>query len=167
MGARLLLLLSAYSPLLLIIGIRDHNTRQSWWLIGTGLLLALGLPIVIAAAVWLGHSQTMHVTSVHDAAAEVSGYLTSFILPFVSRAGPTGRDLLAYGLFGVFLATAYLQSGKLALNPWIFFARHRIYEVDFGNGPELVLARHAPSTGDDLTLSRLTRGLYFKRGGTP
>jgi hypothetical protein len=166
MGSRLLLLLSAYSPLVLIIGIRDHNAHQSWWLIGIGVLFALGLPVVIAAASLLGHPQPGRVVSAREAAEEVSGYLTSFILPFATLSAPTGRDLVAFAAFGVFLAAAFLQSGRLALNPWLFFARHRVYEVHLGNTPELVLARRAPSAGDDLRLTRLARGLYYARGGT-
>jgi hypothetical protein len=166
MGARLLLLLSAYSPLVLIIGIRDHNTRQSWGLIGVGLLLALGLPVVIAAAGLLGHPQLARVGSAADAAEEITGYLASFILPFATLSAPSGRDLVAFAVFGVFLAAAYLHSGKLALNPWLFFVRHRVYDVDVGNGPELVLARRAPSAGDELTLTRLAHGLYYARGAT-
>jgi len=164
MGARLLLLISAYSPLVLIIGIRDHNTPQSWWLIGIGLLLALGLPIVVIAAGLFGHPQLARIGSAADAAEEVAGYLASFILPFATLSAPTGRDLVAFAVFGVFLAAAYLHSGRLALNPWLFFARHRIYEVNVGNGPELLLAHRAPSVGDELKLMRLVRGLYYARG---
>jgi len=163
MGARLLLLISAYSPLVLIIGIRDHNTPQSWWLIGIGLLLALGLPIVVIAAGLFGHPQLARVGSAADAAEEVAGYLASFILPFATLSAPTGRDLVALAVFGVFLAAAYLHSGRLALNPWLFFARHRIYEVNVGNCPELLLAHRAPSVGDELKLMRFVRGLYYAR----
>jgi len=70
-------------------------------------------------------------------------------------------------VFGVFLAAAYLHSGRLALNPWLFFARHRIYDVDVGNGPELLLAHCAPSAGDELMMTRLARGLYYARGAKP
>lgn len=165
MGARLLLLVSAYSPLLLIIGIRNSDPHESWWLVGGGLLLAAGLPVVILAATLLGHPQPTRVVSATDTAEEVSGYLTSFILPFATLSAPTGRDLVAFAVFGVFLAAAYLHSGRLALNPWLFLARHRLYDVDLGNGPELVLARHAPSGGDELSLTRMARGLYYSRGG--
>lgn len=168
MGARFVLLLSAYSPLVLVVGIRDHNSRQSLWLILLGLVLAVGLPVVIAAATMLGHPQLSRIQSSGDAAEEVTGYLASFILPFATLSAPSGRDLVAFAVFGVFLAAAYLQAGRLPLNPWLFFARHRVYEVDIGNGPELVLAHRAPSAGDELNLTRLARGLYYAyaRGAT-
>jgi hypothetical protein len=166
MGARLLLLLSAYSPLVLVVGIRDHNSRQSLWLILLALVLAVGLPVVIAAASLVGHPQISYIQSSGDAAEEVTAYLASFILPFATLSSPSGRDLVAFAVFGIFLAAAFLQAGKLALNPWLFFARHRVYDVDVGNGPELVLAHRAPSAGDELKLTRLARGLYYARGAT-
>lgn len=107
--ARLLLLASAYSPLPIILGLRDHNSRQSWWLIGAGVALALGLPLVVLLAVRLGQPSTAQATSVTSAAEEVSGYLVSMILPFATLSAPTARDLAAFGLFGAFLAAAYLQ----------------------------------------------------------
>jgi hypothetical protein len=167
MAARLILLLSAYSPLVLIIGIRNQNPRQSWWLIGIGLLFALGLPLVIVAARSVVHPQVVRVDSARNAAEEVTGYLTSFILPFATLSTPSGRDLVAFAVFGIFLAAAYLHSGRLALNPWLFFAGHRPYDVDFGHGAELVLAHRAPSAGDELILTRLGRGVYYARRATP
>jgi hypothetical protein len=164
--ARLLLLASAYSPLLIVIGVRDHNAGQSWLLIGLGLLFAAGLPAVVAVALRFGHSLQARAEGVNDLAEEVSGYLVSFVLPFATLSAPNGRDLAAFAVFAVFLFAAYLQSGRLAVNPWLFFSRHRIYEVDLGGGPELVLARQAPASGDDLTLDRLSRGLYYGRKGT-
>ena len=161
MIARLLLLLSAYSPLVILLGIRDHNTTQSWILIGIGAAMTLGLPCVIALARKLTQPLPAVVTSTQDVAQEVTGYLTSFILPFATMSALTGRDLIALGLFGVLLAVAYLQSERLALNPWLYFARRRILELDIGNGSELLIARQVPTAGDEVTLTRLARGLYY------
>lgn len=161
MVARLLLLLSAYSPLVILIGVRDHNTTQSWVLIGVGAAMTLGLPCVIALAGKLTQPLTAVVTSTQDVAQEVTGYLTSFILPFATMSALTGRDFLALGLFGALLAVAYLQSERLALNPWLYFARRHILELDIGNGSELLIARQAPTAGDEVTLTRLARGLYY------
>jgi hypothetical protein len=159
--ARLLLLLSAYSPLVILIGVRDHNSAQSWSLIGLGALLTLGLPCVIVLAGRLTQPFPAVVVSAQDAAQEVTGYLTSFILPFAMMSALTGRDFIALGLFGVLLAIAYLQSERLALNPWLYFARRRILELDLGNGAELLITHRVPSEGDELTLTRLSRGLYY------
>jgi hypothetical protein len=161
MIARLLLLLSAYSPLVVLIGVRDHNAAQSWVIIAIGAVLTLGLPCVIALARKLTQPLTAVVVSTQDAAQEVTGYLTSFILPFATMSALTGRDFIALGLFGVLLAVAYLQSQRLALNPWLYFARRRILELDIGNGAELLIARQVPTKGDELTLTRLARGLYY------
>ncbi len=161
MIARLLLLLSGYSPLVILIGIRDHNAAQSWMVIAVGVVLALGLPGVIALARTLTRPFPAVVVSAQDAALEVTGYLTSYILPFAMLSALTGRDLIALALFGVLLVVAYLQTGRLALNPWLYFVRRRILEFDIGNGRELLLARHLPAGGDELSLLRLARGLYY------
>lgn len=161
MIARLLLLLSGYSPLVILLGIRDHDAVQSWVIIAVGIVFAAGLPAVIALARTTTQPMPARVVTARDAALEVAGYLTSYILPFAMLSALTGRDLIALGLFGILLVVAYLQSGRLALNPWLYFARRRILEIDIGNGPELLLAPHLPTTGDDLSLLRLTRGLYY------
>lgn len=161
MIARLLLLLSGYSPLVILLGIRDHDAAQSWAVIAVGIVFALGLPAVIALARAVTQPMSAQVVTAEDAALEVTGYLTSYILPFAMLSALTGRDILALALFGILLAVAYLQSGRLALNPWLYFARRRILELDIGNGPELLLASHLPTTGDELSLLRLARGLYY------
>src|SRR3954471_7195555 len=161
MIARLLLLLSGYSPLVLLLGVRNHNAAQSWTIIAVGVLFALGLPCVVALARTVTQPFPALVVSAQDAALEVTGYLTSFILPFAMLSALSGRDLIALALFGVLRAVPYLQSGRLVLNPWLYFARRRILELDIGNGRELLVAPHLPTSGDEVSLLRLTRGLYY------
>src|SRR3954463_10845970 len=129
MIARLLLLLSGYSPLVLLLGVRNHNAAQSWTIIAVGVLFALGLPCVVALARTVTQPFPALVVSAQDAALEVTGYLTSFILPFAMLSALSGRDLLALALLGVLRGVASRRWGGLVLTRWLYSPRRRILEL--------------------------------------
>lgn len=157
---RLLLLLSSYSPLPLLIGIRDYNSGQMWVLFALAALFALALP-----ALWLAKRRTTEraqrvITEVSSDGDEVAGYLMSYILPFVSLSQPTGRDLIAFAVFGLFLLAAYLQAGRVPVNPWLLLVRARTWRIGTGTDNFMLLARTEPVPGDVFKAVRVTQGLY-------
>jgi hypothetical protein len=163
MPSRLLLLVSAYSPLLIVLGIRDHNTRQSLTLVAIGLLMAACLPFVIWRALKANEPRSLDDAPFLEVSQNVAAYLVTFILPFVGLSAPSARDLIAFAVFGVFLFAAYLQAEQLALNPWLLLWRRRIYSFGAEGDRNLLISRCRPSPGETITAVRLARSLYYAR----
>ena len=160
---RLLLLLSAYSPLPLLIGIRDHDSNQMWVLIALAVVLALALPAVYLVKAQTTNPAQLTIGLISSDPDEIAGYLMSYILPFVTLSSPTARDLIALAVFAVFLIGAYLQSGRVPVNPWLLLARVRPWRVNSGADTCLLLSRTEPAPGDVYDAVRIVRGLYYGR----
>lgn len=160
---RLLLLLSGYSPLPLLIGIRDHSTIQMWVLFAIAVLLALMLPLVFVVKRSSTSRVDLSIVEPNSDGDEMAGYLMTFILPFVTLSSPSGRDLIAFAVFGVFVIAAYLQAGRVPVNPWLLLVRLRTWRIGSGSDSYMLLSRTEPVTGDVFDAVRIVRGLYYGR----
>jgi len=159
--ARLLLLSSAFSPLVLVLGVRDHNTSQSWILISISIVMAFGLFFAMLRSRRFIAPVLISLNSVEDTSDEVTGYLAAYILPFAVLTAPTRRDLFAFGIFMFLLVVAYLQSSKLAVNPWLYFLRLKMYSGRLLSEEVLVISRIRPTEEDTIAMYRINKGLYF------
>ena len=98
MLGRPLLFLSSYAPLFALLAIRFE---QRWLWISCTVLAVLGV-----VSLWLllrldaRSSPGPHtLVSSRDAGVEAAGYLATYLLPFLTVATPTIRDVIAYAGF--------------------------------------------------------------------
>jgi hypothetical protein len=92
----------------------------------------LALRLACAALCFVGLLDTIHftrrtksglephdvtITSSEDTGGEVSGYLASYLLPFVTVPSPEWRDLVGYALFLVVALVIYVRSNLVRVNP--------------------------------------------------
>lgn len=131
-----LLAASAYSPAVILTGVRVGGPVMSAAVIAVGLAMAAGLMAVLGRGRRRSATEPLRVLSVSDRGPEAAAYLPTFLLPFlvVNDAGP--RDLAALGLFALLLVYVSAQTDLLALNPWLFVTGRRLVQatVDRGNG---------------------------------
>jgi hypothetical protein len=151
MISRLLLTVSAYSPLAILTGIRVTDAFLSWALIGGGVLAGLCLYLNLWHAGSANPADPLRVVEVTDLAGDFPSYLMTYLLPFVVVVHPSPRDLVALGVFGLLLLYVSFQSSTVAVNPWIYVIGLRLYSgrIDRGAGgtdEALLLSRRKPAT---------------------
>jgi hypothetical protein len=151
MISRLLLTVSAYSPLAILIGIRMTDTRLSWALIVGGVLAGLCLYLNLWHAGRANPADPLRIVDVTDRAGDFPSYLMTYLLPFVLVVNPSSRDLVALCVFGLLLLFVSFQSSTVAVNPWIYVIGLRLYNgrIDrgaAGTDEALLLSRRKPST---------------------
>jgi hypothetical protein len=154
------LFLCSYAPLFLILAIRFTT---HWLEILCGSLFAVGLfgglAVVLRYRGVSGRSWT--ATRVEDRGAEVSGYLASYILPFVVVPEPSWRDLVGYAIFFVVAATIYIRSGMLQINPTLYLFGWRVFAVSLGERwTGYALARGSLARGDSVEVRRVTEHVF-------
>ena len=130
---RIRLFLSSYSPLFLIAVVRFDIV---WLQVTCGVLAGIGAVtgwLVIHAHGQLAR-QPLNVTRTEDRGADVAGYLATYLLPFVTVAQPSARDLVAYGTFLLVSCVVYVRSNMVQINPtlYVFGWTVRIAEVEQG-----------------------------------
>ncbi len=120
--------LSSYALLFVILAIRF---TQPWLEIVCGAFAVLGL--VSGYRVIRSHRdiepEPLTTGKINDLGGEVAGYLATYLLPFVTVADPTSRDLVGYFLFLIVTGVIYVRS-SLVQHPTLYLLGWRVASVE-------------------------------------
>jgi len=155
-------LLSSYAPLFAILVLRLDSAQVS---VGCGALAAIGLLSTISLLGGVGRlePEPHKVDAVVDRGPEVAGYVATYLLPFVTVAEPSGRDLLAYGAFLVVSGIIYVRSSMMAVNPLLYLLGFRVVSITNGTGLDAFLVcRARPEPGTIVRASEVVPGVLFR-----
>jgi hypothetical protein len=163
MLGRPLLFLSSYAPLFGLLAIRFE---QRWLWISCVVLAALGV-----TSLWLllrldaRQSPGPHLlASVKEAGGEAAAYLAAYLLPFLTVATPTVRDVLAYAGFLLVAAVIYMRSGVVQVNPLLYLLGYRVLSITDDHGLNAyMITRHFPPAGDRVLATRFRDDVLVDR----
>jgi hypothetical protein len=163
MLGRPLLFLSSYAPLFALMAIRFE---QRWLWISCTILAVLGV-----ISLWLllrldaRSSPGPHtLASVKDAGGEAASYLATYLLPFLTVATPTARDVLAYAGFLLVAATINLRSAVVQVNPLLYVLGYRVLSVTDDHGLHAyMVTRHRPPAGNRVLATRFRDDVLVDR----
>lgn len=158
-----LLFFSSYAPLFGLLAIRFEQPLL--W-IPCAALAALGV-----GALWfllhLDARQSLgpHVlASAQDAGPEAASYLASYLLPFLTVATPTPRDVVAYVGFLLVAASIYLRSSVVQVNPLLYLLRYRVLSVTDDQGLRAyMITRRAVTSGSTVLATRFRDEVLIDR----
>jgi hypothetical protein len=129
---------SAYSPLLLLLAIKEFALGQRW----------LPLALLAAAAVsgffsWAAlqdrftpSSSSFPVRRVDAADIGLGVYMTTFVLPFIAVTGATATDILVLVLFFALVGLLLVHSRTLLPNLVLILLRYRWRLVTLDDGDQ-------------------------------
>jgi len=163
MLGRPLLFLSSYAPLFALLAIRFE---QRWLWISCTVIAVLGV-----VSLWLllrldaRSSPGPHtLASVKDAGGEAASYLATYLLPFLTVATPTVRDVLAYAGFLLVAATISLRSPVVQVNPLLYVLGYRVLSVTDDHGLQAyMVTRRRPPAGDRVLATRFRDDVLVDR----
>ena len=163
MLGRPLLFLSSYAPLFGLLAIRFE---QRWLWISCTVLAVLGV-----VSLWLllrldaRSSPGPHtLASARDAGVEAAGYLATYLLPFLTVATPTVRDVIAYAGFLLVAAVINLRSAVAQVNPLLYLLGYRVLSVTDDHGLHAyMITRHPHPAGDRVLATRFRDDVLVDR----
>lgn len=143
------LFLGSYVLLFVLLAIR-FQTR--WLVISCIVLAAIGLLNmlwIVFVVTRKTESEPIRVAGVTDAGSDVAGYLATYLLPFLTVAAPTVRDVIAYVIFLLVTGLVYVRSEMTQINPTLYLLGKRVVAIttDKGWSGHLV-STSAPHVGD-------------------
>ena len=149
-----LLFFSSYAPLFGLLAVRFE---QRWLWISCAVLATLG-----AGSLWLllrldaRSSPGPHlVESTRDAGPEAASYLASYLLPFLTVAMPTIRDIIAYAGFIVVAGSIHLRSSVVQVNPLLYLLGYRVLSVTDDHGLRAyMVTRRTVASGSTVLATR-------------
>ncbi len=95
----------------------------------------------------------------------MAGYVATYLLPFVTVAQPSGRDLLAYGAFLAVSAIIYVRSSMVAINPLLYLLGFRVANIAGPRGLDaFLICRDRPAAGTTVHAVEVVPGVLFRKG---
>lgn len=134
---------SSYSPMLVVLAIRFDGATLRATCAGLAAVGLLYLAVVVGVVPRFSSARPYTLTEVTDASAEVAGYLASYLLPFVTVASPSARDLIGYAIYGLVVGVIFVRSDLARINPALYLVGYRVASVSVkdGGGRYLVCRR--------------------------
>ena len=146
--ARARLFLSSYAALFGILAIRFDGLALRLACLGLFLVGLLDTLRITQLAKSATEPYEIQIQSSEDTGGEVSGYLASYLLPFVTIPSPGWRDLLAYGLFLAVGLVIYVRSNLVRVNPTLYLFGYRVLKVQYNvTKQQYLVARVTPQDG--------------------
>jgi hypothetical protein len=171
MLGRPLLFLSSYAPLFGLLAIR-FTPRWLW--ISCLVLAVLGVAsLYLLLRLDAASSQASHtLVSVRDAGAEAATYLAAYLLPFLTVAEPSVRDILAYAGFLLVAAVINIRSAAVQVNPVLYLLRYRVLSVTWVTDESVtdkksfhayMITKHSRYEGDKVKVTRFSDDVLVDR----
>jgi hypothetical protein len=163
MLGRPLLFLSSYAPLFGLLAIRF---QPRWLWVSCTVLAVLGvaalcLLLKLNARAAPGPYQ---LASVSDDGAEAASYLAAYLLPFLTVATPSARDVVAYAGFLIISAAIYLRSSLIQANPLLYLLGYKVLSIVDSNGVHAyVITRQAMRAGGNLQATKFKDDVLVDR----
>lgn len=161
--------LSSYAPLWLMLGLRFDPLWLSGVLISVSLLCGGVVGFLVTRSAAERPSSTT-LTVVGDGGSEVSGYIASYLLPFLTIGDPGAREFAMYGVFLLVAGLVYVRSGLMQVNPTIYMFNRGVKRATIaarggGTAEVFVITRRNLRAGDRVHAERFSDRVYIHHEG--
>lgn len=168
----ILLFISAYSPLFVILAVKDFDFKTTHCflhpiLIGIMLCITF-LSIIILFAIFRSIKQgnmCVEVVSVKNRSTDLINYTIPYILSFIGVDLSKPEDIISISIFLLIMLLLTITTKSIFLNPILAMAGYGLYDLDYKFDGKtystIILSEHEMYTGDRFYIRSLTRFLYF------
>ncbi|XVQ86128.1 hypothetical protein ACQP2K_01470 [Microbispora siamensis] len=152
-ATRARLFVVSYVPLIAIFAAR--SAPHWWWTVALSVLAVAGA----FDGWWLVRgarkrsNATMKVTKVEDQGSAVSGYLATYLLPFLTELPAGWGDGLSYFLYFGTAFVIYVRSDLAVVNPTLYLLGWRIYRAGLNDRDTLLVTRIPVSVGQKVRVA--------------
>lgn len=168
----ILLFISAYSPLFLILAVKDFDFKTThhlkhpipiYILLGVT-ILSIVLLFVTVANIKRGN-MVVTVKSVKNRSIDLINYTIPYMLSFFGIDLSKLEDVISITIFLLILLLLTIKSKSVFINPILALAGYGLYDLDYDYEQKsfstIVISRHELHTGERYYIRSLTRFLYF------
>lgn len=174
--AALAIFISSYSPLAVILLIKDLDEKtfipQHPWVAGSLLAVALiSVPVVLIAASSVKHGNSVTVVRVSNQSGELVNYSIPYMISFFEFSLGEWKALISFGLFLALMFVLTVRTQNIFINPILALVGYGLYDVEFTSAgvtqQATFLARRSLFAGDIARVRQLSRFLYLVTSPRP
>ncbi|MEV4473935.1 hypothetical protein [Nonomuraea sp. NPDC049504] len=147
-GTKARLFIVSYVPLIGIFAAR--SAPHWWWTISLSILAIVGVVDGwrLVRTAQKRSSAYMTITSVEDQGSAVSGYLATYLLPFLGELPNGWGDGIAYFLYFATAFVIFLKSNLGVVNPTLYILGWRVSRVALNGRGTLLVSRKSVRVGE-------------------
>lgn len=170
----ILLFISAYSPLALILAVKDFdfeyilNFRHPiaiYVLLGLSLLSILLLFYSIKAT--KRGNMPVKIIEVQNRSVDLINYTIPYIVSFFGFDLSKMDDVISLALFMLLMLLLTIKSKSVFLNPILLIAGYNLYDLKYEfnktQASKIILSKHELKKGEQYYIRSLTRFLYLAK----
>lgn len=167
----ILLFLSAYSPLMIILIIKDIDTSE-YWLFRTPILSGILFLIAVSSSIItlqvvksVDEGLPATITKAANKSGDMFGYTIPYMLSFMKVDLSDWQTALGLSVFLCVLFIMAYRTQTVFINPILAISGYMLIDCTFKRGNEeiqaMVITRRPISIGDSCQLERLSHYLYI------
>ncbi|PRQ81642.1 hypothetical protein CMT60_00710 [Elizabethkingia anophelis] len=168
----ILLFISAYSPLFLILAVKDFDFNKTHYfkhpiviytMLGIALLSVI-LLFVTVAYMDRGNMPVM-IKSVKNRSVDLINYTIPYIVSFFSFDLSKTEDMISLSIFLLLMLLLTIKSKSVFMNPILLLAGYNLYDLEYEFDGKtcstIVISKEEMYTGERFYIKSLTRFLYI------
>lgn len=170
--ASILLFFSAYSPLFVIIGVKDFDYEQEhWFLHPIPIYILLGLTILSIVFLVFTISRMnrgnmlVEVVSVKHRSNDLINYTIPYMIAFFGVDLSKQGDIISICIFLSIMLLLTITTKSIFINPILAIAGYGFYDIEYRYDSKTrsvaVISKHEPHPTDRCYVRSLTRFIYF------
>lgn len=168
----ILLFVSAYSPLLLILAVKDfdfnnlyrfHHPVVICIMLGIA-LLSIVLLFITVSSIKRGN-MPVKIMAVKNRSIDLINYTIPYIVSFFGFDLSKIEDVVSLTVFLLLMLLLTVKSKSVFMNPILLLAGYNLYDLDYEfdgkTSSTVVISKHEMYSGEIYYIRSLTRFLYF------
>lgn len=167
-----LLFISAYSPLFLILAIKDFDFEKSYWFkhsVPICILLLISIISLILLFISIKSidrgSMSVKIISVKSRSIDLINYTIPYIVSFFGFDLSKTSDTISLIIFLTLMLLMTIKSKSVFMNPILLLAGYNLYDVDYKfeskTSSIIIISKEDLKTGDYYFTRSLTKFLYI------
>lgn len=167
-----LLFISAYSPLFLILAVKDFDFKTTHQLnhplpvyIMLGIAVLSVILLFVTVATIKRGNMCVEVVSVKNRSVDLINYTIPYMLSFFGIDLSKPADIISISIFLLIMLLLTITSKSVFINPILALANYGLYDLEYKydnkNFSTVIICKHELHTGDYYYIRSLTRFLYF------
>ena len=168
----ILLFISAYSPLFLILAVKDFDFNNTHcFKHPVEIAIILGLAVLSIALLFASicsikpGNMSVKVKSVNNRSADLINYTIPYIVSFFSFDLSKTEDVVSLSIFLLLMLFLTIKSKSIFMNPILLLAGYNLYDLEYEfdgrNCIKTVLCKHELQLNEYRNIRSLTHFLYF------
>lgn len=168
----ILLFISAYSPLFLILAVKDFDFENSLTFEHPiGIYVILGIAVISVMLLFITvcsikkGNMPVVIKSVKNRSVDLINYTIPYIVSFFGFDLSKTEDIISLIIFLSLMLLLTIKSKSVFMNPILLLAGYNLYDLDYEfdgkSYSTIVISKYEMRSGEIYYIRSLTRFLYF------